>query len=350
MDAMSDNRFKTVAIEQAVGMVLAHDITEVRPCEFKGRAFRKGHRIRRSDICRLQRLGKHHVYVLDIPTGYLHEDDAAVAMAEAFCGPGVVLEGEPREGKVNLVAAGDGLLKVEVEALAAVNRLGEVMCASRHTSSQVAAGDIVAGTRAIPLVVGKDVVGRAVTIALMRGGLFRVLPLRRAKAGLLITGTEIFSRLIEDRFEPTLRKKIVALGSTVEAVAFAPDSAVFIAAEIKRMIDSGVDLILTTAGMSVDPDDVTRQGILEAGGVAECYGAPVLPGAMFMIAKIKEVTVLGVPACGLYHERTILDLVLPRILAGETVSREEIASMGHGGLCLNCPQCRFPSCPFGKTV
>jgi molybdopterin biosynthesis enzyme len=340
--------FKTVKTEDAVGLMLAHDVTEIRPGVFKGRAFKKGHKIRATDICRLQRLGKRHVYVLDLPAEYLHENDAACAMADAFCGEGVVRRGDPREGKVNLIAARSGLLKVDTRALMQINLLGEVMCASRHSHTCVEAGDIVAGTRAIPLAVKKEIVSRAVEMAVLCNGLFQVKQLRRADAGLLITGNEVFSGLIEDRFEPILRRKIEALGSRVAAVAVAPDDPVTIAAEIRRMLDAGTDLILTTAGMSVDPDDVTRRGILMAGGTADCYGAPILPGAMFMVAYIDAVPVLGVPACGLYHPTTILDLILPRILAGESPSRRDIAAMGHGGLCLNCPECKFPRCPFGK--
>jgi hypothetical protein len=339
---------KTVKIEDAVGRVLAHDVTEIRPGEFKGRAFKRGHKIQATDICHFQRLGKRHIYVLNMPEGYLHENDAACAMADAFSGEGVSRQGEPKEGKVNLIAARAGLLKVDAQVLTQINLLGEVMCAARHTNSRVQAGEIIAGTRAIPLIVKNEIVGRAVSMAVVRGGIFQVKPLHRANAGLLITGNEVFSRLIEDRFEPILRRKIEAIGSRVAAVAFAPDDAATIAAEIRRMRNAGADLILTTAGMSVDPDDVTRRGIEMAGGTAACYGAPVLPGAMFMIAHIGDVPVLGVPACGLFHPTTILDLVLPRILAGETITREEIAAMGHGGLCLNCPECRFPQCPFGK--
>jgi molybdopterin biosynthesis enzyme len=172
--------------------------------------------------------------------------------------------------------------------------------------------------------------------------------LRSAQAGLLITGNEVFSRLFEDRFEPIFLKKIEAIGSNVQIVEFAPDDPVFIATRIKEMICAGADLILTTAGMLVDLDDVTREGIRRAGGNAECYGAPILPGAMFMFSLIDDIPILGVPACGSFHKTTILDLLLPRILAGEKISRREIAAMGHGGLCLDCDECRFPKCPFGK--
>ena len=340
--------FKTIPIEDAVGTVLAHDITEIRKGEFKGAAFRKGHVVKTEDICRFLRIGKRHLYVFEIEDGFLHEDEAAVRMAAAICGDGVCVAGEPREGKLNLVAAQDGLLKVQVEALAAFNLLGEVMCATRHTNTVVRKGDVVAGTRAIPLVLSESVVDTASRIAGDSGGLLRVLPIRSATVGLVITGSEVFSGLIEDRFEAVLREKVERIGSCVVGVAFAPDDPAVIGEAILRMRAAGADFILTTGGMSVDPDDVTREGIHRAGGSAECYGAPVLPGAMFMTAEIDGVMVLGIPACGLYHETTIFDLILPRMLAGERIERAEIARMGHGGLCRNCSPCRFPSCSFGK--
>lgn len=340
--------FKTIKLEDAVGQVLAHDLTEVRRGEFKGRAFKKGHVIRQSDLCHLQRLGKRHIFVLELEPGYMHENDAAVALADAFCGEGVVREAEPREGKLNLLAAWDGLLRVAVSRLTRINLLGEVMCASRHTDTLVQKGDIVAGTRAIPLAVKTELVHEAITLARDAGGILQVLPLRKAQTGLVITGSEVFTRLIKDQFEPILREKIDRLGSTVLGASFAPDEPAAISMQIRHWLSAGADLILTTGGMSVDPDDVTREGIRLAGGRAEFYGAPVLPGAMLMIADIGGTPVVGVPACGLYHKTTILDLVLPRILAGEKLSRKHLARMGHGGLCLNCPKCLFPKCPFGK--
>jgi hypothetical protein len=341
--------YKTVKIEDAIGLVLGHDVTEIRKDVFKGRAFKKGHRIESADICHFQRLGKEHIFVLEIDENHLHENDAAMAMAKAFCGAGVGFEGEPKEGKLNLIAQRNGLLKVAVDALIDINLLGDVMCASRHSNTLVRAGDVVAGTRAIPLTIAKAVVDEAVRIAESHEGLFEVKALRRARTGLVITGNEVFTRLIEDRFEEVLRKKIDRIGSTVIGVAFTPDNPSRIASEIQRLITQGADLILTTGGMSVDPDDLTRDGIREAGGSAEFYGAPVLPGAMFMMADIDGVPILGIPACGLYHQTTILDLILPRILTGERLNRRDIAQMGHGGLCLNCSECRFPHCPFGKT-
>jgi len=340
--------YKTVKIEEAVGLILAHDVTEIRKDEFKGRAFKKGHKIAMSDICHLQRLGKRHIYVLNLPDEYMHEDDAALIMADAFCGPGVIHRGEPKEGKINLYAERDGLLKINAADLTRINMLEKVMCATRHTNTLIKRGDTVAGTRAIPLVLKKDVVQKAVGIARVHGGIAMVKPLRKAKAGIVITGNEVFTRLVEDQFKPILHEKINRLGSEVISVTFSPDDPLTIADKIKNLLSIGADLILTTGGMSVDPDDVTRKGIQMAGGETDCYGAPILPGAMFLIAYVDDVPILGVPACGLYHKITILDLILPRILAGEKIKRRQITEMGHGGLCLNCPECRFPDCPFGK--
>ena len=286
--------------------------------------------------------------MLKIEDGYLHENDAAVALAEAFCGDGVTWCGEPREGKIAMTAAYDGLFKVKVKALTEINMLGEVMCASRHTNFPVKEGEAVAAARAIPLVISAEIVDQAVRISRLQGGIFQVKPIRKAKTGIVITGSEVFTRLIEDQFESVLRKKMARIGSEVIGVAFAPDDADSIEREIRQFLSAGADLLLLTGGMSVDPDDVTRQAITQAGATEFIYGTPVLPGAMFMISHIDSVPVLGIPACGLYHEATIFDLVLPRVLAGERLTREDIAALGHGGLCLHCPECRYPVCPFGK--
>jgi hypothetical protein len=339
---------KKISVEDAVGQKLAHDITEIRKGEFKGRAFKKGHIIRHEDVCHFHRLGKQHVYIDVEEKGHLHENEAVVLLARAFCGIGVFWEGEPVEGKLKLQAAQDGLLRVEVAQLARINMLGEIMCSTRHTNTLVKSGDVVAATRAIPLLIDKKVVDQAVAIASEKKGVLSVMPLKKASVGILITGNEVYHGMIKDQFESILRSKINDIGSYVREVAFAPDDSKFISETLIRFIESGVDLILTTGGMSVDPDDVTRAGIVAAGAADCLYGSPVLPGAMFMIAYIGDVPVLGVPACGIYHKTTMLDLLLPRILAGGRITRRDLAVMGHGGLCLDCETCRYPICPFGK--
>jgi len=341
---------KTISLEEAVGTELAHDITEIRPGEFKGPAFRKGHTVCDEDICRLQRLGKNHLYVIDLAEDEIHENEAAAILAGALAGEGIVWENNPREGKINLHAAWDGLLQINIQALAAFNLVEEVMCATLHNHTLVQQGALVGGTRALPLIMKRAVIERAAAIARQHGAVLMVRTLRRARAGLIITGNEVYHGLIQDRFAPVLSAKIESLGSEVAALALCPDDAGAITWAIHSHLDQGCDLLLLSGGMSVDPDDVTRHAIRRAGATEMHYGSAVLPGAMFLVAYLGEVPLLGVPACALHHRITALDLVLPRILAGEKIGKLELALLGHGGLCRDCPECVYPACPFGKSV
>jgi molybdopterin biosynthesis enzyme len=217
-----------------------------------------------------------------------------------------------------------------------------------HNHTLVKKGEKVAATRAIPLVMKRVAIERAAAIARQNGAVLAVKALRQAKVGLVITGNEVFHGLIEDRFAPVLSEKVTALGSTVDGIAFAPDDEELIRQAIGNHLDRGCNLIMLSGGMSVDPDDVTRKGIRLAGATEMNYGTAVLPGAMFLAAYIGDIPLLGVPACGLYHRITVLDLVLPRILAGEHIGKAELAFLGHGGLCKDCEECVYPHCPFGK--
>jgi len=339
---------KTIKLNDAVGTKLAHDITEIRPGEFKGAAFRKGHTVCNEDLCRLQKLGKNHLYLIDLEVDEIHENEAAAIVAKALAGEGVGWKNEPSEGKIGLKAERDGLLTVDTAALAAFNLIEEVMCATLHNHTMVKTGELVAATRAIPLVMKRAFIERAAAIAGQNGGVVSVRPLRRGKAGLIITGNEVYHGLIEDRFAPILTRKLTGLGCEVDRIRFAPDDTKIIRQEIFEHIERGCDLILLSGGMSVDPDDVTRKGIRLAGADEIHYGAAALPGAMFLVAYIDKVPLIGVPACGLHHRVTVLDLVLPRILSGEHIGKKELAFMGHGGLCQNCPECTYPHCAFGK--
>jgi molybdenum cofactor synthesis domain-containing protein len=339
---------KTIPVHQAIGTVLAHDITEIRPGEFKGRAFKKGHIIREEDVCHLQRLGKEHLFVLHVAADEMHENDAAYAIANALMGQGVAIKGEPKEGKISIVAERDGLLKIDRDALLAFNTLGEVMCATLHTNTVVKRGQTVAGTRAVPLVVKKAVVASAVAIGAQARPIIQVKEIRKPKAGVVITGNEVYHGRIKDAFAPVITKKIEEVGGEIVGVYYAPDDTSFIGARLRELLKAGADLLITTGGMSVDPDDVTRFAIRELGATDITYGSAVLPGAMFLTACLGEVPILGIPACGMYAKTTVFDLVLPRMLAGEKIGRRELAELGHGGLCLKCDICRYPVCPFGK--
>ncbi len=339
---------KTITLEEAIGTVLSHDITEIRPGEFKGPAFRKGHTICEEEICRLQRLGKNRLYVIDLEKDEIHENEAATILAQALAGEGIVWEDDPQEGKISLYAGSDGVLVVDTLAIAAFNMVDEVMCATLHNHTLVKKGELVGATRAIPLVMKRAPIERAAAIARQNGWVLSIRPIRQARAGLIITGNEVYNGLIEDRFAPILTEKLTVLGSEVAALNFAPDDAKAIGQAIGSHLDRGCDLLLLSGGMSVDPDDVTRHGIRLAGAEEVYYGAAVLPGAMFLVAYLGGVPLLGVPACGLYHKVTALDLVLPRILAGEKIGKKELALLGHGGLCRGCPECAYPRCAFAK--
>ncbi len=341
---------KTIKLEEAVGIELAHDITEIRPGEFKGPAFRKGHTVCEDDLCRLQRLGKNHLYVIDLEADEIHENEAAAILAGALAGEGVIWENHPREGKIKLLAAWDGLFQVNIQALAAFNLVDEVMCATLHRHTLVKKGELVAATRAIPLIMKRAAIERAAAIARQNGAVLSVKPLMHVQAGLIITGNDVYHVLIQDSFAPILTGKLASLGSHVAALNFAPDDPETINLAIRAHLARGCNLLLLTGGMSVDPDDVTRQGIQLAGATEMHYGAATLPGAMFLVAYLGEVPLLGVPACALHHRITALDLVLPRILAGERVGKADLALMGHGGLCRDCAECSYPHCPFGKGM
>lgn len=338
-----------VTLEEAIGFPLAHDITEIRQGEFKGAAFRKGHILKPLDLDHLRKLGKNHLYVLKTEDDEMHEDEAAETLAKALCGNGVGWQDLPTEGKITLKATRDGLFKVDVDALMQFNMQGDVMCATRHTNTMVKTGETVAATRAIPLVVARDKVRNATEAALLSPtGVLRVIPIQHPRVSVLITGNEVFYGIIKDKFESIITKKVRELGGEILEVVFLPDDDDMISEAAVLQLEKGADLLITTGGMSVDPDDRTRHAMQKAGIQDIVYGTPVLPGAMFMVAYLGKIPVLGIPACGMYASRTILDLVYPRVLAGEKITRKEIAELGHGGLCLNCKSCTYPVCPFGK--
>jgi len=339
---------ETIPVEQAVGMVLPHDITEIVKDSHKGRLFKKGHIIQPEDIPKLKRVGKEHIYVLTLDEDEIHENEAAERLSQALIGKGVKVSAEPVEGKINIKAARSGLLRINKEALFRFNMLGDVMCATLHDNTPVEQDELIGGTRLIPLVAKKRIVDEAVDICNDLSPVIEVTELGSKKVGLVITGSEIYNGLIEDRFEPVLREKVKKLGSQVIRVAFAPDEIGMIVDEIQACIDDGAELIVTSGGMSVDPDDVTRLAIAKAGAEDVIYGTPVLPGAMFLSGRIGHIPILGVPACGMFFKITVFDLILPRVLAGEKITRKEVAEMGHGGLCRSCKRCQYPVCNFGK--
>ncbi len=353
MKNQADDIFATpggrlVTVDEAVGLVIPHDITEIVKGEKKGPAFKKGHVIQEEDIEKLKDLGKFHIYCLDFGPDYMHENEAGLILAKAACGPGVGCDQNVIEGKVAFKAVIDGLFTVDKERLLEFNLLGDVMLATRHTNTIVAKGEQVAAGRAIPLVISRKLMEEAERILREGNGILRVSPWQIHTASIVVTGREVYEGRIKDAFGPAMKKKLLDLGLEIKSLERVTDDPGLIAEAIKGAISHGAELILCTGGMSVDPDDVTRKGIRLAGATDITYGSPVLPGAMFLVSYINQVPVLGIPACGMYFKTTVLDLVLPRILINERIGRKEIAALGHGGLCLACKKCNYPVCPFGK--
>lgn len=321
---------KVVPVEEAVGMPLAHDITEIVPGKRKGPAFRRGHIVRPEDVSKLLDVGKAHLYIMELEKGELHEEDAARRLARAAAGPNIRLT-EPVEGRVNLVAEISGLLKVDPDLLYRFNALGDLILATIPTNRYVEKGDVLAGTRTIPVVVSEDLISKAEEICQERP-IVTILPLPSRRIHLIVTGSEVFTGRIKDGFEPVVRRKVAQMGSDLEAVKLAPDDPAKIAAHIRDSHQAGAEIILVSGGMSVDPDDLTPEGIRQSGAKVECHGFPVLPGSMFLMAYLKETPILGLSGCVIHDPVTAFDILLPRLLAGDRITRSDIVSMGHGGL------------------
>lgn len=341
---------KVIKTEEAVGTILCQDMTQILPGEYKGARFKKGHRVREEDIPVLLSMGKENLYVWSDETDLVHENDFAKAMAERAAGPGIEKSGVS-EGKIELISPSDGLLKIDSERLKAVNRLGDMMIATRHGNTPVKKGDKLAGMRLIPLAAGQDRLD-AFYEAAGEGPMVRVLPYHPKKVGLITTGNEVYSGTIKDGFGPVLKEKVKEYGSEVTDQVILPDDPKRLSRTIREMARDH-DLVLVSGGMSVDPDDRTPLGVRESGAEIITYGSPVLPGAMMLLAYFKredgrEIPVMGLPGCVMFNKRTVFDLVLPRIMADERVSAEEIYALGEGGLCLNCEVCTYPNCGFGK--
>ncbi len=338
---------KLIRTEDAVGHVLCHDMTQIIPGKYKDARFRKGHVVREEDIPVLLSMGKESLYIWEMSPGMVHENDGAARLC-GLCENENMVRSQVKEGKLELAAGVDGLFRVDSRRLNEINLLGDIMIATRHGDTAVRKGDKLCGTRVIPLVIEEEKLEKAEKIG---GGrpLLELLPWKLKTAAVIVTGSEVAKGLVEDAFTPVVERKLSDYGIESVRVCKAGDDMEVITREILLARDAGVDLILCTGGMSVDPDDRTPGAIKASGAKVVAYGAPVLPGAMFLLAYFADgKPVMGLPGCVMYAKTTVFDLLLPRIAAGVTVSREEIAAMGEGGLCLGCGTCTFPNCGFGK--
>lgn len=338
---------KQIRIEDSVGCILSHDVTKIVPGEFKGRLFKKGHVIREEDIPKLLDIGKEHIYVWEPKKGQLHENDAAIRVKDLVLGQGCYISEEIKEGKIDFFANTQGIVKINKDLLLKLNLLGEIIVSTIHNNTPVEKGEKIGATRVIPLIIDEKKILEAEKI--IKEKIISVEEIKPKKAVLITTGNEVYKGRIKDAFLPVMKEKLEYYGSEIVKQIILPDNKEMITENILKAIEEDkVDMIICTGGMSVDPDDVTPSAIKDCNGEIVTYGAPVLPGAMFLLAYYKNIPILGVPSCAMYSKRTIFDLVLPRILADEKLSFEDIARFGNGGMCLNCEICSFPHCSFGK--
>ena len=338
---------KTIKTIDAVGTVLCHDITKIVPGEFHGRAFKKGHVVKEEDIPVLLSLGKENLYVWEKQEGMLHENDAAIRLKDLTAGEGLDF-GEIKEGKIDFFASEDGLLKVDKDELYKINYFGEIVLSTLHNNTPVLKGQKVAGTRIIPLIIEEEKILRLEK--LINTKVVKVVPILQKKVGIVTTGSEVYHERIKDAFGPVIKSKVEHYGCEVIGQRILLDDSLKIKDAINDFINDGAQMVICTGGMSVDPDDLTPSAIKSTGAEIITYGAPVLPGAMLLVSYLGDIPILGLPGCVMYSKKTVFDLVLPRILAGDIITKEAVASYGHGGLCMNCEVCRFPDCSFGKGV
>lgn len=342
---------KLIKTEDAVGHVLCHDITQIIKGVTKDAVFRKGHIVTEEDIPVLLSVGKENLYVWEKEEGMLHENDAAEILRQ-ICQGEHMHPSDVKEGKIELIADIDGVLKIERGKLRKVNSLGEIMIASRHGDFPVKKGDKLAGTRVIPLVISEEKMQQAKDVT-AGGAIFNILPYKKKKAGIVTTGSEVYYHRIKDTFTPVIEEKLAEYDIEIGGHEICNDDPQMIENAIRSLLADGCNMIVCTGGMSIDPDDRTPYAIRQVTGEIVSYGAPVLPGAMFLLAYYREegkevIPVLGLPGCVMYSKRTIFDLVLPRLTVGEILTAEDLNTLGEGGLCLNCPECTFPNCGFGK--
>ncbi len=337
---------KLIPTQDAVGHMLCHDMTQIIPRQYKGARFRKGHVVQPEDVPVLLSMGKEHLYVWELTPGMVHENDAAERLC-ALCRNDHMERTEAKEGKIELTAAIDGLFQVDRRRLNAVNALEDIMIATRHGNTAVRKGGKLAGTRVIPLVIAEEKL-RWAEEAAGSTPLLTLTPWKLKTAAVIATGNEVAKGLITDAFTPVVEAKLTAFGIRTVRRSTPGDDMDKITQEILAARNAGVDLILCTGGMSVDPDDRTPGAVRASGAWVVSYGAPVLPGAMFLVSYLEGVPVLGLPGCVMYAQSTIFDLLLPRIAAGVPISRKDITEMGEGGLCLGCDICTYPDCGFGK--
>jgi molybdopterin biosynthesis enzyme len=338
---------KKIYVEQAVGMTLGHDMTRVIPGKCKEVAFRRGHVIRKEDVPEFLKIGKEHIYIIEGHDGDIHEEDAALRLAAAFAGQEFSLSGI-KEGRINLASKISGIFKVNVPFLTEINSIDGVVLATRHNGTVCQPGMVLAGTKIIPLYIPDAELKKVEDLCRKNDKVIKVSPFILKKVGVVVTGSEVYKGLIQDKFTDTIKNKVEALGAHIVHSVIVPDNEKMIGEAVLDMKARGCEMIFACGGFSVDPDDVTVEGVEQSGAKIIAYGAPVMPGSMCLVGDLEGTPILGAPACAIWNKATLVEVLLPRMLAGEKITRAEVAALAHGGLCLSCETCDYPICPFCK--
>ncbi|MCR5149102.1 MAG: molybdopterin-binding protein [Eubacterium sp.] len=336
---------RKVRTEEAIGQALAHDVTAMRE-GFKGALFKRGHIIEKKDIPVLLDIGKKTVYVGEADEGLLHEEDCAIRLAGMVQVPEAHYT-EPSEGKVLLIADVQGMLRVDTGLLKEINGIGDITIATLPDHYKLEKGASVASMRIVPLYTEEEQIEKAEELCRDRK-LIRILPYINKKVGIIITGSEVYSGRISDRFEPVIRKKLDYYPAEIVDIKICDDDKTMIVDAARELLMNGADFLIFTGGMSVDPDDLTPGAIKELGADIVSHGVPAQPGNMTLVAYLGDVPILGVPGAAISLPTTMLDVMLPQIFAGERFTRKELIDLGDGGLCQKCNPCHFPNCTFGR--
>ncbi len=338
---------RKVKVEAAIGLAIAHDMTEVKvEKNIKQVAFRKRHIIQESDIAKLKSLGRENIFVFEENEPEVHEDEAALSLAPLLAGENIVYDQEPREGKISFYADIDGLFKLETEKIIAINRMAIPSLPTIHNNFVVKKGKQVAAFRIIPLTCKPEIVEQCREILGNQGQALQVKPFLKRKAALIVTGNEVYSGRIEDKFTEVVAGKLRAFGVKLTAKAIMPDIKDEIQKKIREFVGRA-DFLILTGGTSVDPDDATKAAMIDAGVKLLQAGNPLQPGNNFTIGYIGDHPVCAIPAAALFFKVTTFDIFLPRFIADDPVTFDELAALSVGGLCHFCETCRYPICPFG---
>lgn len=336
---------KKINVQDAVGMELCHDLTAMRN-GFKGALFKRGHIIREEDIPQMLDIGKKTVFVWEPEAGEVHEDDCARRMAAMAPVEGAHYT-EPSEGKVLLFADRRGFFRVNRALLQRINAIGDITIATLPDHYPVEAGARLASMRIVPLVTKEEQMLLAEEYC-GKEKLLELLPYQDKKIGVVITGSEVYSGRIQDKFEPVIRGKMTHFPGTIVGVTICDDDLDMIVAAARAHLEAGADFLIFTGGMSVDPDDLTPTAIRRLGADIISHGVPSQPGNMTLVAYLGEIPILGVPGAAISLPTTVLDVLLPPIFAGEKITKEDLLNLAEGGLCQMCKVCHYPNCTFGK--